>query len=238
MTQAALVLVLASYLYFLRGDVSRLPLLRRGSGRAHRYRLMAGKAFVLFGVVGIAALALAGEADAPWTFPAALEPARAQAIGWTGEALPFGEIAAAMAGGICAGGVVAALAERRGRRVTLGDHGALLPRTPRELAWGVLLSVNAGVSEEVFFRLAVPFLVARVTGNAVLGCAAGALLFAAAHRYQGWVGVAATFAAGALLTLVYLVTGSLPATIAVHVVIDLNALVLRPVLSGRVRWAG
>ncbi len=229
-----LAVLLGSFALFLRGDASRLPFARR----LHRFALLAGKAFVLFGAVGVLALAAAGEIAALVRFPDALLPARAAAVGLVGDALPLARVAQAMAGGILAGGVVAALVERRGRRFALGDYAAVLPRRPRELGWGVLLSVNAGVTEELFFRLAVPLLTAQATGSALAGCGLGVVLFGLAHRYQGWAGVVATTLTGALLTLVYLVSANLLAAMAVHVVIDLNALVLRPVLSGRVRWGG
>lgn len=224
--------LLAAFVLFLRGDARRVP----GARRLPRFALIAAKAAVLFGLTSLAALVVAGELEALSRFPDALLPARTVAVALLGDALPLRRIAQAMAMGILAGGVVAALVERRGRRFALGDYEAVLPRRPRELLWGAALSVNAGVSEELFFRLVVPLLAAQASGSAVAGCALGAVLFALAHRYQGWTGVAATLLTGVLLALVYLVTASLLAAIAVHVVIDLNALVLRPVLSGRVRW--
>lgn len=231
-----LALLLGGFVLFMRADATRLSLLRGWPSRDRRYALLAGKAFVLLGLGAVAALAAAGRLDALVRLPPALAPARAAAVALVGEALPLDLLVQAMAAGILGGGIFAALLERRGRRLALGDHRAILPRRPRELGWAMLLSVNAGVSEELFFRLAVPLLATAACGSALAGCALGAALFGIAHVYQGWVGVVATLAVGVLLTLVYLVTASLLAAIAVHVVIDLNALVLRPILSGRVRW--
>ena len=52
------------------------------------------------------------------------------------------------------------------------------------------------------------------------------------HRYQGWVGVIATTALGAVMTGLYLMTGSLWVVMLVHVLVDLNGLVVTPVLGG------
>ncbi|WP_375250389.1 CPBP family intramembrane glutamic endopeptidase, partial [Sphingomonas sp.] len=140
-------------------------------------------------------------------------------------------------GGIVAGGTIIGLVERwRGRPFGLGDVEAVMPRTPRELGWGVILSLTAGVMEEGYFRLLLPLLATLATGSAVVGFGLATLLFGAAHRYQGWKGMIATAVTGALLAAVYLASGALWVAIALHVAIDLNALVARPVVSGRVRF--
>jgi membrane protease YdiL (CAAX protease family) len=105
---------------------------------------------------------------------------------------------------------------------------ALLPRNGAETLWTALMAVNAGVSEEVFFRLLLPLLLVLVFGSAVLAFAVAGIVFGLAHVYQGWVGVLATFVLGLVLAGLYLATGSLLAPIAVHVVIDLVGLVIRP----------
>ena len=64
------------------------------------------------------------------------------------------------------------------------------------------------------------------------------MLFGLAHLYQGWKGIAATFVLGLALTAVYLVSRSLIAAIVFHAIIDLNALVVRPILTRRIAAAG
>ena len=76
-------------------------------------------------------------------------------------------------------------------------------------------------------------LVAHATGSAWLGFGVGVALFGAAHRYQGWTGILATAGVGMLMTIVYLATGSLAAAMLLHALIDLNAVVVRPIVSGR-----
>jgi membrane protease YdiL (CAAX protease family) len=82
--------------------------------------------------------------------------------------------------------------------------------------------------------LLVPLLVTLVSGSPVVGFAAATLLFGAAHRYQGWAGIVATTLVGALLAYAYVATASLWVAIALHLFIDVNALVLRPLLTGRI----
>lgn len=115
-----------------------------------------------------------------------------------------------------------------------GDILALLPRNRAELGYGAALSVNAGVVEEVLFRLALPALLFGITGNAGVSIAAAVLVFGALHIYQGLVGVVTSTVIGALLMAVYVATGSILAPIALHVLIDLRSLVLIPMVVNRV----
>jgi membrane protease YdiL (CAAX protease family) len=146
-----------------------------------------------------------------------------------------------LAGGIAIaliGGMMIGLRRKpRAQPKTLGDFEALLPRNPAELAHAAAMSVNAGISEELLFRLALPLLLVLVIGDAWFAFALAAIVFGLAHCYQGIVGVVATTIVGLLLTAVYLASGSLWVAVLLHIVIDLIGLVLRPVLSGAVRFA-
>ena len=88
--------------------------------------------------------------------------------------------------------------------LTLGDIEPLMPRNGAETLWTGLLSINAGVGEELFFRLALPLLIVLVTGNVVAAFAVAAIMFGLVHVYQGWVGVLATTFLGFVFTGVYL----------------------------------
>ena len=234
---AALLLAgaLAAYGCFLRGSLGALPGVARwvGDARGRRFAWWCGKALALFGAVAIVELALLGRVSALVEFPVEFAIARAAVTGWIGDGrdLPVGWMMLALIGGGVVGGVIDRL-RGRGRPWMLGDIARLLPRHRGEIAWGVALALVAGTTEELFFRLLVPLLVAIATGEAAIGFAVALVLFAGAHRYQGWVGVAATALVGVLLTLLYLMTGSLAVAMSVHVVIDLNGLMLRPVMAG------
>jgi membrane protease YdiL (CAAX protease family) len=98
----------------------------------------------------------------------------------------------------------------------------LMPRRTSDFRLFTALACTAGLCEEFLFRgylawvagLLLPFPVAP---------AAQALVFGLCHAYQGWRGVVMTTFAGAFLTLVVLVTGSLWPSIVIHALMDLHA---------------
>ena len=110
----------------------------------------------------------------------------------------------------------------------VGDIGALLPRNRQELRLGALLSINAGIVEELAFRLAIPALVFGASGSAIAAVAVSALLFGALHLYQGAAGIIGTTIVGIAMMALYVVSGSIVAPIVLHVLIDLRSLVLIP----------
>ena len=112
---------------------------------------------------------------------------------------------------------------------TLGDIHALLPRNRAELKYGWGLSINAGVVEELLFRLALPTLIFGVIGNALVAILLSVLVFGALHSYQGIGGVIGTFVFGAALMFLFLATGSILWPILAHALFDLRSLVLIPV---------
>ena len=130
---------------------------------------------------------------------------------------------------------VAALAARRDKDVpSIGDIQAMLPRNRQELVLTGLMSINAGVVEELLMRLALPALLFGATGNAALAIVLSILLFGALHVYQGVWGVLGTTVIGAVMMALYLVTGSILVPMDVHACIDLRSLVVIPVLVYRV----
>ncbi len=203
--------------------------------RRARYRLWVIKAVLAFAVPSLVVLGLLGRWNAIGTMPVEFGPAVAMTgtIDLSEQGPLLAMMGAAAVGGMTVGTLLAIWQKRRGRRgPMIGDVGAVLPRHRGELAYAAALSVTAGVTEELFFRLALP-LTAVLTGVPVpVTFIAAILLFGAAHRYQGWIGILATTAIGALFAAVYLASGSLWVAMAFHAFIDLNGLVIRPVLTG------
>lgn len=123
-------------------------------------------------------------------------------------------------------------AARAGRPVQTAST-EMHPRTATERWWALGMAVTAGICEEVVYR---GFLIA--VGVGVLGLdlhvAAGAalLLFVLGHLYQGWQALLPVFAAGYALTYLYVTTGSLLAPIALHIAIDVVAMVIVPMVTG------
>ncbi len=116
----------------------------------------------------------------------------------------------------------------------IGDIAALLPRNRAELRYGWLLSINAGVVEELLFRLAFPVLIFAATGNVAFSVAASIALFGLLHIYQGVAGVIGSLVIGTVLMAVFLASGSILLAVALHALIDLRSLVLIPVVVYRV----
>lgn len=145
-------------------------------------------------------------------------------------------VLAGLAGGSLLGLALTWWRARRGRAPwTAGDVRSILPTSDADLWPAAVLAVSAGVAEELFYRLWLPLIVALASGSGTAGAIVGTLCFAAMHRYQGWAGVAANTIGGALLTALYMGSGALWLPIAVHALVDVNALVLRPALSARLR---
>lgn len=121
------------------------------------------------------------------------------------------------------------LAKPDGEVPTLGDIHALLPRNRAELRYGWALSINAGVVEELLFRLALPAALFAVCGNALAAVLVSLLVFGGMHAYQGVGGVIGTLVFGAALMFLFLATGSILWAILAHALFDLRSLVLIPV---------
>ena len=122
---------------------------------------------------------------------------------------------------------------RRAKALIVGDVEPLIPRNRAEMLASLPLCLNAGFSEELFFRLALPLLVTTVTGSAIAGLVSAGIAFGLVHAYQGYKGVLATTALGALLTWMYLSSGSLLRPMLLHAATDVVALIVRPSLA---RW--
>lgn len=218
---------LGAYVWYLKGGPFAARVL---AGR--RFARLLLRSATLFGGGGVAGLALLGRLDAlvvvPPPFAAIAEAAERLLPGMHSiEALGM------VGGGLVAGGLIGAGLSRWRRRVfAFGDVRAVLPRSRGELGWAAVLALQSGVSEELFFRLLLPLLIAGLTGSAWVGFGAATALFGFAHRYQGWAGMLATAAVGALLALIYLASGRLWVAMALHAAINLNGLVLRPLAMG------
>lgn len=122
----------------------------------------------------------------------------------------------------------------RAMRLGYSASPGFLPNTGAERAAFALLSLSAGVCEEVLYR---GFLIRLLHEGALALPVGGALaisslLFGLGHAYQGWKGMLSTTIGGLALGLVFLLSGSLIPGVILHALMDLQvAYVLRP-LSG------
>ncbi|MEP6480142.1 MAG: type II CAAX endopeptidase family protein [Rhodoglobus sp.] len=197
-----------------------------------RQRMMRGwllQSFVVFGAASALLLLL------DWRYVLALLRATEQ---WIPLREAFGA-APGLAWGITigvavvlvGGTVLAVLAARKSGEVpVIGDIHALLPRNRRELVIAGALSINAGLVEELLFRLAVPAAIFGVFGNAIVAVVASVIFFGLLHIYQGVAGVIGATVIGGVLMALYLATGSIAVPIVAHALFDLRSLVLIPVV--------
>jgi membrane protease YdiL (CAAX protease family) len=118
----------------------------------------------------------------------------------------------------------------------VGDIRALLPRVRGELKYGAALGLQAGVFEELLFRLALPALVFGIVGNGPLAFGLAALVFGMLHLYQGVPGILVSALLGLVFAALYVVTGSIVAPIVLHALVDLRSLLLIPIAVGGA-WA-
>ena len=153
----------------------------------------------------------------------------------TTQLLDKGFLIGVACGAAIAGILIGVLLARKLKtsHAALGDVEPLMPRNAAETGWTTLLSLNAGFSEELFFRLLLPLLLVGLLHHALAAFVIATLLFGLVHLYQGVAGVVMTTLLGVVLAGLYLWTGSLWITMAVHAGLDLFALVVRPTTM---RW--
>ena len=187
---------------------------------------------IMYGATALVALALLGRLEALIMLPAELRIAATQLrISPLGMAA-VAEIGWSIAGGFVLGAVAVIVMARRGwLRFGSMYRSPAMAVNRREAGAALLLAAAAGVGEELFFRLLIPLLTARVTGSGVAGCLLGWAAFTLAHRYQGRLGMGAVAVVGAVLAWLYLATGLLWLVVLLHTLVDANALVLRPWLE-------
>ncbi len=107
------------------------------------------------------------------------------------------------------------------KRAMKAVHGIkITPNTGGELALFMLMSLTAGVWEELVYRGFLIWFFVPLTGAAG-AVVISALIFGLAHLYQGVRGVVAPAGIGLVFAALYLLTASLWWLMAVHAVIDI-----------------
>jgi membrane protease YdiL (CAAX protease family) len=105
----------------------------------------------------------------------------------------------------------------------------LIPRTGREKRSFALLSLAAGVFEEVVYRGYLIAVLAPIFSGPWSAALASSLAFSLLHAYQGPVGIVRSGLMGFLFAAAFILYGSLWPLIAVHVAVDLfSGLILGP----------
>ncbi|MGC8549221.1 MAG: CPBP family intramembrane glutamic endopeptidase [Acidobacteriaceae bacterium] len=234
-----LILVFIPFAWNLRKDraeYQKFKALTDTNARQRRFRIWTFKSFLRFGCASILALAILGRLSALQSLPPEFQRLAHffHSLGPT----PSGTISflSGLAAALILIPLLSVLRARRKakneplRIVTLGDVAPLLPRNWAEIAHAAVMSLNAGFSEELYFRLLLPLLLAILIGHAIPAFVLAALLFGLAHIYQGTTGVIASTTIGLAMVLIYLLTGTIWAAVAAHAFMDLLGLVIRPTL--------
>jgi membrane protease YdiL (CAAX protease family) len=115
----------------------------------------------------------------------------------------------------------------RQMKILVKMAGPILPVTPRERRWFLVVALSAGITEEWLYRgFLYTYFEQLVPGS---GLAATSVLFGLAHAYQGWKGALLTGVLGAVFGELYVTSGSLLEPVVLHSLIDLRIpIVLTP----------
>lgn len=124
------------------------------------------------------------------------------------------------AGGLLVVYAFRGLSRRFGWRET-GVVRAIMPVTGHEKGVFALLSLAAGIFEELVFRGFLPLFLMPWTGSYLGGALPVAVVFGFLHAYQGRHGIARTAVMGGILALGVVWTGSLWPSIFAHAALDL-----------------
>jgi len=192
--------------------------------RFYRAAIISGWARATVAMLVVVAASFSGPETPGWDLP------ELPTLGMPDGALIAWALAAWVALTMVIGGVRLRKRMRAGHRPPgRAQISALIPRTDRDRRFAAALSVTAGVTEEIVFRYALIVLGIKVfhlpTSAAV---ALSLLLFVGIHAYQGKLGLLNSGVLGFVFTFLTLLSGSLLPAILLHVLIDLNALLLVP----------
>jgi membrane protease YdiL (CAAX protease family) len=209
-----------------RHDYRRFKRLKSTRERQLVFGKWLREAFLVNG--GIAAAVLL----ASWTY---IGPASRSALRWPPMEWLHTRLSGDFGVGVAVGVAVAAgillvlpvflLRRQVSELSAIGDVGAR-----GELKYGVGLSINAGVVEELLFRLGMPALLFEIIGNGAVAFLIASLLFGLLHIYQKVWGVLGATILGILFSVLYLLTGSIWVVMIVHAFVDLRSLILLPLV--------
>lgn len=101
----------------------------------------------------------------------------------------------------------------------------MLPRRRREKFWFTIVSITAGIGEEIVYRGFLSYLLFDLFPTAPFYAILiiTGLIFGAAHCYQGFGGIIKTGLLGVMFTSLYLASGSLLPGILLHFISDFSS---------------
>ena len=127
-----------------------------------------------------------------------------------------------------------ASSEQKGSHYDMVLNKIAMPRTKKEKFWYSLVSLTAGICEEIVGRGCILFLLQSIFPElgflfaGIISC----VLFALMHAYQGILGIIKTGIVGGFFVLLYYVTGSLIPGMILHFLLDFSSTFLLPTKTG------
>ncbi|SRR5579884_1802240 len=112
----------------------------------------------------------------------------------------------------------------------------MLPHTTVERRLWLLVSISAGISEEIMYRGFLPWYflqadnILRLHISFWQAVALATFFFVLAHSYQGWGGMLLALLFGFLCVDIYYLTGSLLLPIALHILMDARIVLIAPLI--------
>lgn len=100
-----------------------------------------------------------------------------------------------------------------------------LPKTKREFDWFIILSISAGICEEIIFRL---FIFEFLKGNAnlLIAFVLTNIIFAITHIGSGKQNIINAFILGLLFSAIYYFSENIWIAVYLHIAIDINGCIL------------
>jgi membrane protease YdiL (CAAX protease family) len=111
-----------------------------------------------------------------------------------------------------------------------GHLGVLIPGSHLERCWFGVVSIGAGISEELVFRGFLIYYLGLYLPqiNTWEKVVLTAVIFGVAHLYQGWQGIMGASILGLIAAGIYVISGSLLVPMVLHAVIDWRLLLMLP----------
>lgn len=227
---------LAAWTWIDARQYAAFKLVQDSAERRAAFMRWAGQSFIILTGASVITFLILGRFDAPFGIPAEFQPL-SQAL-QSENATKSADGAVGFAIGLAIGISILVATQiyriRKSLKPVMADVEPMIPRNGKEMLAVLPLCVNAGFSEELLFRLALPLLIAQVTGSVAIAFVGSTLIFGLVHAYQGWKGVVATALVGGLFVLIYLSRGSLLHVMILHALIDVIALIVRPAIAKKI----
>lgn len=100
-----------------------------------------------------------------------------------------------------------------------------LPKTRREFNWFIILSISAGICEEIIFRLFL-FEFLKENANLFIAFVLTNIIFAITHIGSGKQNIISSFILGLLFSAIYYFTENIWIAVLFHIAIDINGGIL------------